>query len=60
MGGDETTIHTAPLDLNEYNIKCKDEEGKEAMVCIKNRNLCMVAVGIWATILFTPVFAEVC
>ena len=29
MGGDETTIHTAPLDLNEYNIKCKDEEGKE-------------------------------
>jgi hypothetical protein len=29
MGGDNTTIHTAPLDLNEYNIKCTDEEGKE-------------------------------
>ena len=27
MGGENSTIHTAPLDFNNYYIKCKDEEG---------------------------------
>jgi hypothetical protein len=29
MSGEGTTIHIAPLELNEYNIKCMDDEGKE-------------------------------
>ncbi|MBI2671520.1 hypothetical protein HYX16_01160 [Candidatus Woesearchaeota archaeon] len=29
MGGDGTTVHTASLNLNEYNIKCVDDTGKE-------------------------------
>ena len=28
MAGEKTTVHTAPLEFNEYYIECKDDEGK--------------------------------
>lgn len=28
MAGEKSTVHTAPLEFNEYYIECKDDEGK--------------------------------
>ncbi len=28
MAGEKSTVHTAPLEFNEYYIECKDEDGK--------------------------------
>src|SRR3989344_4631660 len=29
MGGENTTLHVAPLNLNDYFIRCKDNNGKD-------------------------------
>ena len=29
MGGENTTVHVAPLNLNDYFIRCKDNNGKD-------------------------------